>query len=180
MIGLFALGGAALAAPARRARTSRLSSIPARALIGIALVLLALVPVHVSASQSRLDDSLDAYRRGDCRQAIASAQSSISALGNRPEPHEVIGYCHLRSGKGRDAVTEMQKAVDRDPQNWEYRYDLALARGASGVDPMPEARAALRLDPLEPIAQEAVKRFDNANPRRWKRSAMALAREIEL
>jgi O-antigen ligase len=180
MIWLFALGGAALAAPARQVRSSRLSSIPARAFFGIALVLLALVPAHVSASQSRLDDSLDAYRSGDCGQATASARSSISALGNRPEPYEVIGYCDLRSGNGRDAVAEMEKAVDRDPEDWEYHYDLALARGASGVDPRPEAQAALRLDPLEAIAQEAVRRFDTASPREWKRSAIALAREIEL
>jgi hypothetical protein len=165
MIWLFALGGAALAAPARRRGAERLSSIPARALIAIPLVLLALVPAHVSASQSRLNDSLDAYRRGNCEQAVESARSSISALGNRPEPFEVIGYCYVLNRQEGRAVGEIAKAVDRDPDNWEYRYDLALARGASGLDPRPAARAALRLDPLEPLAQAAVRRFNTADPK---------------
>jgi O-antigen ligase len=179
-IWLFALGGLALAAPRRRRRPGRLSSLPARALIGIGLVLLALVPARVSASQSRLDDSLDAYRRGDCNGAIESARSSISALGSRPEPYEVIGYCHLRGRDDRRAMGEMQKAVDRDPGNWEYRYDLALARGASRLDPRPAARAALHLDPLEPLTMEAMRRFDTRDPRKWERTAEALARAIEL
>jgi O-antigen ligase len=180
MIWLFALGGLALAAPRRRSRPGRLSSLPARALIGIGLVLLALVPAHVSASQSRLDDSLDAYRRGDCNAALESARSSISALATRPEPYEVTGYCYLRRREARRAAGEMQKAVDRDPENWEYRYDLALARGASGLDPRPAAREALHLDPLEPLTMEAMRRFDTRDPRKWKRTAEALAREIEL
>jgi O-antigen ligase len=180
MIWLFALGGLALAAPRRRRRPGRLSSLPARALIGVGLVLLALVPARVSASESRLDDSLDAYRRADCQQAIRSARSSISALGTRPEPHEVIGYCSLLSPDKRGALGQMQQAVDRDPDNWEYRYDLALAQGANGLDPRPAARAALHLDPLEPLTIEAMRRFDTSDPRKWKKTAAALARDIEL
>jgi O-antigen ligase len=180
MIWLFALGGMALAAPTRGRGRSLEPSGPVRALVGVVLVLLVLVPAHVAVSQGRLDDSLDAYRRGDCKRATEAARSSSSVLGTRPEPHEVIGYCYLRRGLGRRAIVEMEKAVARDPDNWEYRYDLALARGASGIDPRPAARAALRLDPLEELIQEAQRRFDTADSRKWKRTARALAREIEL
>ena len=61
----------------------------------------------------------------------------------------------------------------------ETLYDLALALGASGIDPRPAARAALRLNPLEQITQLAVRRFDTNNPRRWRRTGRALARETE-
>jgi hypothetical protein len=179
-IWVFALGGAALAARSTSKPPSRRLSLPVRALIGAALTLLALVPAHVGVSQGRLDESLDAYRRGDCRQAIDSARSSSSVLGSRPQPYEVIGYCYLRQGADRQAVGQMEKAVERDPDNWVYRYDLALAQGASGLDPRSAARAALRLNPLEPLTQEVVTRFQTSNVRKWQRTAKTLEREVGL
>jgi len=139
-----------------------------------------LVPAHVAVSQARLNRSLDAYRRGDCVRAIDLARSSSSLLGTRPEPYEVVGYCYVLHGSPRRAVVEIEKAVERDPDNWEYQYDLALARGAAGLNPRPAARAALRLDPLEPLTREAVRRFRTSDPRRWKKTGRKLAREIEL
>lgn len=177
---LFALGGAVLAAPARRRERPRLASVPVRALIGLGLVLLAIVPARVAVSQSRLDHSRDAYQRGDCKAAVDLARSSISVLGARAQPYEVIGYCEAIHGSARRAVREMQKAVDRDPDNWEYRYDLALAQGAAGLDPRPAAEAALRLDPLEELTREAVRRFRTGDRRTWVRTARTLARETSL
>jgi hypothetical protein len=179
MVWLFALGGAALAAPSRRLIPSHPLSVPVRALAGVGLALLVLVPAHVAVSQKKIEDSFAAYGQGDCRQAIDLARSASDVLGTRPEPHEVVGYCYLLRGRGRRAVEEMQKAVSRDPDNWEYHYDLALARAASGIDPRPAARAALRLDPLEELTRLAVRRFDTANPRSWRRAGRALAKETE-
>jgi O-antigen ligase len=180
MIWLFALAGAALAAPSRRRFPSGPLSVPVRVLAGAGLALLVLVPAHVAVSQKKIEDSFDAYGQNDCPQAIDLARSASDTLGTRPEPHEVIGYCYLRQGRGRQAVEEIQKAVSRDPDNWEYRYDLAVVRGANGIDPRPAAKEALRLNPLEQVTRLAVKRFDNADPRKWRRAGSALARETEL
>jgi hypothetical protein len=68
----------------------------------------------------------------------------------------------------------MRRAVDRDPRNWEYRYGLALVRGSAGLDPRAPAREALRLNPNEPRAREAVRRFRTDEPRRWRREARRL------
>ena len=179
MIWLFALAGAALAAPSRRRFPSHPLSVPVRVLAAAGIALLVLVPAHVAASQKKIEDSFDAYGQGDCRQAIDLARSASDTLGTRPEPHEVVGYCYLLQRRGPQAVEEMQKAVSRDPDNWEYRYDLALALGASGIDPRPAAQAALRLNPLEEITRRAVRRFDTANPHTWRRVGRTLAKETE-
>ncbi len=68
----------------------------------------------------------------------------------------------------------MQKAIDRDPANWEYRYGLALARAVVGEDPRPDARAALLLNPRDIQTQDAVERFDSGTPRQWRRRAELL------
>jgi hypothetical protein len=41
----------------------------------------------------------------------------------------------------------MREAVEQEPGNWAFRYGLALVEGASGLDPIPSARAAKRLNP---------------------------------
>jgi hypothetical protein len=45
-------------------------------------------------------------------------------------------------------------------------------RGAARLDPRPAARRALELNPLEPIALEAVEEFDTRAPRKWEREAL--------
>jgi hypothetical protein len=177
---LFALAGLALAAPTRRRGSSGSLSLAVRAGLGVIVVLLALIPAQIAASQSQLDDSLDAYQESDCKTAIDLAQSASDTLGSRPEPYEVVGYCRILEGRGRLAVGQMQKAVKQDPDNWEYRYDLALALGASGRDPRAAAQAALRLDPLGELTRLAVRRFDNESPHRWRRAARKLARDTDL
>jgi hypothetical protein len=65
----------------------------------------------------------------------------------------------------------MRSGIDRDPENWELWYGLALVRANAGEDPRPAARTALRLNPKGPLARDAVKRFDAADARKWKRRA---------
>jgi hypothetical protein len=65
----------------------------------------------------------------------------------------------------------MQRAVDRDPDNWEVHYGLALALGAARLDPRQPARRALRLNPLGTLPRDAVRRFRSENPRVWERRA---------
>jgi Flp pilus assembly protein TadD len=128
-------------------------------------------------SQGRLDDSIREFNARDCNAAIASADSSTSALGSRAEPYEVLAYCEFRNGSVRAALADIQRAVDRDPDNWDYHLDLALFRAAAGLDPLPAARTALSLNPLEPATGDAVRRFRRTDdPRVWKRQARVLLR----
>ena len=60
----------------------------------------------------------------------------------------------------------MQQAVHYDPGSWETYYALALAQGASGIDPRPAAARALRMDPLEPLTGQEVSEFRTSSPTR--------------
>ena len=122
-----------------------------------ACLAVAAVPAVVLVSQNRLDDSADAFAQGNCREAIDKAGSSIAALGFRPEPYEVRAFCRLRQGRRHDAILDLERAIDRDPQNWTYRYDLAVARASAGLDPRRAAVATLRLNPMDAEALEMAK-----------------------
>jgi O-Antigen ligase len=174
---VFALGGAALAAPARAPRLKFSPSPALRAGIAMTLIVIGVVPAVVTISQGKLDHAVQTFlRRGDCSQVIDEARSASSVLPLRPEPYRLEGYCQARLGQTRRAVDSMQEAVDRDPGNWQYRYSLAVAQAAAGVDPRPAAREALRLNPLEPATRDLVKRFPSANPRLLRDEAAALLR----
>ena len=147
---LFAAGGMVLASPGRQSRPAcRRLLCRARIAVVTACVAFAVVPALVLISQARLDDSLDHFKAGDCPAAIDSARDSNAVLGIRAEPYEIVGYCEMRDGSPRRAVVAMEKALDRDPDNWEYRYGLALARAVAGQDPRPDALIALRLNPRD-------------------------------
>jgi O-antigen ligase len=175
---LFAAGGAAIAARAKRPSRFAAPPMPVRLVVAIPLVLLAAVPYQVLSSQAWLDRADDAFARGDCAAASDAARSSISALGSRPEPYELLGYCAIRSGHPQRAISDMQEAIDRDPDNWNLHYGLALARGAAGLDPRPEVRRAHDLNPLDILTEDAVRRFDTDRPGAWKRRASQLARRF--
>ena len=167
----FALGGAALAASKPRlgapGRTPRL-------FVACAVLLLAVTPALIALSQARLNDSVAAMKRGECARAIDNALGSLSALRVRPEPYEVLGYCDARvPGFGRLGARMMEQAVRRDPDNWEFRYGLALVRGAARLDPRSAARAARRLNPRDPLARQVVERFATKDPEKWERRARA-------
>jgi O-antigen ligase len=189
---LFALGGMVLAARAggssrrrdlsgRRDRSALVDgstrgapSLAVRTALVTATFALAVLPALMLLSQARLDESARAFQRGDCREVIESAESSSSVLDVRPEPYELTAYCELQSGAVDRGVKAMEKAVDRDPRYWVYRYGLALARGAAGQDPRPQARLARALNPFDPEARDAVRRFRSRDRRGWRRQAQSL------
>jgi hypothetical protein len=70
-------------------------------------------------------------------------------------------------------MREMSTAVERDPEDWEFRYGLALVRAAAGRDPRPAARATLRLNPRGLLAHDLVRRFRTGSPPAWKEAADA-------
>ena len=166
----WALGGAALGVRSggqagwRPTRGSRLA-------LSLALGLLCVPPVQMAVSHWRLNDSVEAYRSDDCRRSVDAALGSIEAVGVRPEPFQMLAFCDVRFGLDSLAVEVMEKAVERDPDNWELHYSLALVRGAARLDPRPAARRALELNPLGRLPRSAVRRFRGRDPDRWEASA---------
>lgn len=167
---LFAVGGLALAAPAD-AHPPRVLAPGARLAMAVGCLALALVPAQVFLSEGPLRESARAFARGDCSTAIDRALRSTEALGVRPEPFIVLGYCDVRIGRTDLAVRALQNAVRRDPGNWEGHYGLALVRAADGQDPRPQLRAAQRLNPLQPLVFRATQLFATDDPRTWRRRA---------
>ena len=164
---LFALGGAAIAASGGAASPLfGVPSPPLRAALTVGCLALAIVPALVLISQTRLDSSARAFTRGKCPEAVDKARSSSSALGMRPEPYEIIAFCELRVGAPERGIDAIEKAIDRDPNNWEYRYGLAIARGVAGLNPRPAARRALELNRFNSEAREAVRPVSHFGPKR--------------
>lgn len=171
---VFGLGGLAIAAPARAERARGPAPLT-RIVAALGCLLLAVTPALAALSQHQLGRSLAAFRRGDCPTTIDSALSSISLVSVRPQPFELLAYCDVRAGRPDLAVKAMRRALARDPDNWEYQYGLALVRASAGLDPRPQARAALRLNPESSLAQTAAMAFRTDDPREWERRA-AVAR----
>jgi hypothetical protein len=167
---LFALGGLAIAGPA----TTHL--VPGRfARVGIGVGLLALVatPALMAVSQAHLNTAYDAFKRGDCPAAIDAALASTSAVSVRPQPFELMGYCDVRLGQPELGVDQMRNAIELEPGSWEAHYGLALALAASGRDPRPAIGRALELNPRDPLARSAARRFRSTDdPQKWRRRAL--------
>jgi len=138
--------------------------------------LLLILPARIALSQVRFDSGQRAYERGDCVTASESARRSIAVLANRPEPFAILGRCDARRGRADSGVRRMRSAVERDPDNWHYRYGLALVRARAGLDPRQAAQEALQRNPRSARAQDAVRQFRTADPARWRRVAKALPR----
>ena len=160
----FALGGLALASSRPRvAPPARLT----RVVAGIGLLIVALTPVSIYLSQQRLDDAVAAIKDGDCETATESSLSSIDALPVRPEPYELLAYCNAGGGNPELAEQMAVNAVERDPQNWEAHYALAIARATAGKDPRPAARTALELNPRAGRAIDLEKKLRTDDPEQW-------------
>ena len=168
---LFALAGLGLGAAIDRSRAIAGPRRITRIVAAIAIGVLAVTPVAVAISQTKLDDAISAFDRDDCRAAISDALGSLSALKVRPEPYEVLGYCDARLGQYQLAETAMSNAIKRDPDNWETHYGLALVTAAAGHDPLPQLRQARRLNPLEPTILEAIDAMRGADPQQRRRRA---------
>jgi len=168
---VFALGGLAIAAPA----SSRPSGGPApltRIATALGCLLLAVTPALVALSQRELDSSVAAFRRGDCGETVRAALDSASYISVRPQPYELMAYCDVRAGLPELALKAMNKALIRDPRNWEYQYGLGIVRAAAGLDPRRQIAAASRLNPLGELPREASRAFRTDKPQEWKRRAL--------
>ena len=179
----FAAGGLVLARSRVHgvARGSPRLALPAR-LTGVACcVALLILPARVYLADVELTTAGRAFQRGACDRAIAHAERSVRLLSARPEPHILLGYCHVRMGQGPLAMRDMNDAVRRDPENWETHYGLAIARAASGLDPRPRLRIAVSLRPRDPritpaqdlLARTELQRFTRLGADSWRRLAFS-------
>ena len=169
---LFALGGLALAAPAD-AQAGRAVPPLGRIVLALGCLVLALVPARIFLSEGPLRDSARAFARGDCATTIDRALDSASALGVRPEPFVLLGYCDVRVGQPDLAVRALTNAVRKDPDNWEGHYGLALVRAAAGRDPRPELRVAAAPEPASSRSSSARSAcWRPTTPGTWKRRAL--------
>ncbi|HYP48309.1 MAG TPA: hypothetical protein VEQ61_06690, partial [Thermoleophilaceae bacterium] len=144
-----------------------------RVVLGVGCLALLVTPALMAVSQGQLNRSVNALKRGDCAQAIDAGLESAKAMRSRPEPLQVIGYCDSRLGEHDLAERVFRRATRVEPGNWQSWYGLALVRGAAGADPRPAAARALELNPREPLARDAVRRFRTGDPRQWKRRALS-------
>ncbi len=177
---VFAAGGLALATPVGSGR-GVVEAVPAaRAATALALLAVAVIPALLMLSESRIAKSTDRYDAGNCPGAISSAGSAVSILSVRPEPYWIRAFCEAKLGRGAPSVEDMQRAIDRDPKNWRYRYGLALVRGAAGLDPRPAVADAARLNPLEPVIEDAKVRFATRSARAWRRQARLILTDRQL
>jgi len=123
--------------------------------------------VLIIGSQSQLGDAERALYASNCTTASSAALSSIGWLDVRSEPYEVLGFCDIRRGLPRQAVSEMRRAVHLDPGSWETYYALAIAQASAGIDPRAAAQRALRMNPFEPLTRQAVREFQTPTPTEW-------------
>jgi O-antigen ligase len=155
------------------------SSGPLRPVLALACLALAL-PVGLAAvGQARATDAIAALGSRECASARNDAEAAIGVEDTGPRPYEVLAMCAAREGEPARAVHRAEVALAHDPHSWEPRYVLALARASAGLDPRPQAAAALALDPGRDLLRIARRAFSGSSPRHWRRSARRLPLALE-
>lgn len=141
-----------------------------RAAVIAGCVLLAVVPVRLGWSQRRLDSGLAALAADDCPGASAAARGSLAAFGARAEPYQVIAFCARSAGQWRTAEDAMQRAVQRDPGDWELWYGLGVTRAAAGHDARTALATAQRLNPRGALIADQEPRLTRPSRRARERA----------
>jgi hypothetical protein len=175
-LGVFILAGLALA----RADDSKTvpSGLPAsRTVVALGWLALAVAPLLVGISYTRLQSGGQALKRGDCVSAKREALSSLSLSAERPQAYAILGVCDVEQGFAQAAVPAMTQAVSLEPESWEENYWLAVARAAAGINPHAAIRRALELNPLETGLTHAVGKLRSDSPSAWEQAAPRLLRE---
>ncbi len=172
-LSLFILAGAALARP--QDKKVGLYGLPAsRTLVALGWLVLAVAPLLVSTSYTRLQRSAQALKHENCSSAKHDAISSLSLSAKRPQAYVIIGICDLEQGFAQAAVPAMAQAATLEPENWEEWYWLAVAHASAGLDPHAAIRHALALNPREKGLQNAVRKLSSNSPHAWELAAPRL------
>jgi hypothetical protein len=131
---------AAAAAPGGRRR----AGVP----LAVAAIALAVLPALTAFTAPRVAGALRAYDAGDCAGATGPAARAKLLFDARPQPHLIAALCHARAGDDAHAIAEGREALARDPDNWEYHYDLAVLKAAAGERPTADLAAVRRLSAI--------------------------------
>jgi hypothetical protein len=175
-LGVFILAGLALAR-ARDGKVGLSGLVVERTFIALGWLLLAIAPLLVATSFSRLERSASELQRGECTSARHEALSSLSLSAKRPQAYVIVGVCDLEQGFAQAAVPAMAQAATLEPESWEQQFWLADARAAAGVDPHAAIRRALELNPREAGLRNAARKLSSDNPRAWEAAAPRLRLE---
>jgi O-antigen ligase len=167
----FGAAGAVIAAPPAAVERAHEPRRLTRIVAGLAILLVAVTPLAVTLSQSRLNRATDALRTGDCATATDAALDSIDALSSQAGAFEILGWCDARARQQKLAVAAMRNAQRRDPDDWHYAYGLAVTQALAGEDPRAAAAEARRLNPLEPLTIALVRRLSSDDPVRRRAAA---------
>jgi O-Antigen ligase len=170
----FGAGGVALSAAEGTRGLGSVGRVP-RILAALAVLVLAITPWLEMTSQSALNRATRAFAAGDCPTAVGAALDAVDRFGVLPGPWEILAYCDERAGQYALATRAMDAAHARDPRNWAYVYGQALVHGVAGQDPRPYARAALRMNRFEPLAQDLVRALRKARTPARRRLVAARA-----
>ncbi len=175
-LGVFILAGLALAR-ARDGKVGLSGLVVERTFIALGWLLLAIAPLLVATSFSRLERSASELQRGECTSARHEALSSLSLSAKRPQAYVIVGVCDLEQGFAQAAVPAMAQAATLEPESWEQQFWLADARAAAGVDPHAAIRRALELNPREAGLRNAARKLSSDSPRAWEAAAPRLRLE---
>jgi hypothetical protein len=166
-LGFFAAAGLALSPRKESAGPGWVPGSRSRLILSLLCIASVTLPVLIIGSQRQLGAAESALYASNCTTAGSAALSSIGWLDVRPEPFEILGFCDMRRGLPRQAVSAMRQAVRLDPGSWETYYALSIAQASAGIDPRAAARRALRMNPFEPLTGQAVREFQTSSPTEW-------------
>ena len=79
---------------------------------------------------------------GNLDVALQLAQTAKSQLADVPEVNDTLGWIYQKRGLSAMAVSPLEQAVAKDPNNAMYQYHLGLAYASTGAS--AKARQALQ------------------------------------
>jgi tetratricopeptide (TPR) repeat protein len=105
---------------------SRALNAPARSTISSSK---ATAPDPASGAVSDLIGGQQAYVSGNIDASVQQLQSAVDANPNDPRALSDLGQVLVRTGRAREAVTYLDKAVSLKPDSWAYQFNRARAYG---------------------------------------------------
>lgn len=109
---------------------------------------------------------VEAYRGGSSQQAIEHLQLAIDHDDSADRAHYFMGFilCQV-SGRERDALRHLERAVSLDPHNATYKGQAAVAAYGVGMQSRAErlAQDALALDPTNKKAAAVIAKLGGAD-----------------
>jgi tetratricopeptide (TPR) repeat protein len=95
-----------------------------------------------------------AFRRGDCPTVVAEYQHSRAVINSQPLALEQLGACLVKAGRVGEAVSTFQGLLDLQPDNQNFRYNLAVVES---LDSKPrDVIATLTRGPQQSADPEAL------------------------